>query len=305
MAAVLATGFVFLHMPPAHAAACPTPSIDYGSVTSTVSVPATGTYRVWSRIMSGALATDNSYSLQIDNGSGSVNCYAVGNNDSMPTGAWSWVDYQNGNTSSKIDVSLNAGTYTFTMIGTEDGVQLDRVILATDLSCVPSDASNFGDNCAVQSSNAAPTVSINSPTANQTVSGQATVGYTATDDVGVTSTELYIDSSTSPDATDSVAPFGSFIWNSTAAADGSHTLRVRAYDANANSTITSVTVNVDNSPPIKPGDVNGDSNIDIYDLGAMASNWQSSGVSRAQGDLDGNGIVNIFDLGILAANWGL
>jgi hypothetical protein len=139
---ILVSIFVVLgHAKLTKASACAPPTTDRGSMTSTLNIPSTGTYRIWSRIMSGNTSTDNSYFLEVDN----TNCYIVGDNDaSIPANTWTWVDYQNGTTTSKIDLSLTAGNHTIKMIGKEDAVKVDRVIAATDTSCVPT---GTGDNC--------------------------------------------------------------------------------------------------------------------------------------------------------------
>ena len=50
------------------------------------------------------------------------------------------------------------------------------------------------------------------------------------------------------------------------------------------------------------GDANLDGQVDISDLGALATAWQTSAV-WSQGDFDYNGLVDISDLGKLATNW--
>jgi myo-inositol-hexaphosphate 3-phosphohydrolase len=72
---------------------------------------------------------------------------------------------------------------------------------------------------------APPTVSITSPTAGQAVSGTVTVSATASDDVGITRVEFYVDDVLRH--TDTGAPY-SFAWPSTA---GSHSLTAQAFDA--------------------------------------------------------------------------
>ncbi len=52
------------------------------------------------------------------------------------------------------------------------------------------------------------------------------------------------------------------------------------------------------------GDANLDGQVDISDLGALATAWQTSGVWTG-GDFDYSGFVDISDLGILATNWQL
>lgn len=77
---------------------------------------------------------------------------------------------------------------------------------------------------------AAPAVGIDSPTGGR-VSGVVPVDVTATDDVGVTRTELTVNGRLI--ATDSLAPFA-FAWDTTGLPDGAYTLTVQAYDAAGN-----------------------------------------------------------------------
>ncbi len=50
------------------------------------------------------------------------------------------------------------------------------------------------------------------------------------------------------------------------------------------------------------GDANLDGQVDISDLGALATGWQTGGVWTS-GDFDYSGFVDISDLGLLATNW--
>jgi hypothetical protein len=50
------------------------------------------------------------------------------------------------------------------------------------------------------------------------------------------------------------------------------------------------------------GDANLDGQVDVTDLGALATNWQQSGVWTG-GDFNYDGLVDVSDLGILATNW--
>ena len=77
----------------------------------------------------------------------------------------------------------------------------------------------------------APSASITAPAGGTTVNGSVPVGVDASDDVGVTRVELWVDGSLS--STDATAPY-SFAWDSTAVNDGNHTLQARAYDAAGN-----------------------------------------------------------------------
>src|SRR5204863_4396784 len=50
------------------------------------------------------------------------------------------------------------------------------------------------------------------------------------------------------------------------------------------------------------GDANVDGQVDVTDLGALATNWQTSNV-WAGGDFNYDGFVDVSDLGLLATNW--
>lgn len=89
----------------------------------------------------------------------------------------------------------------------------------------------------------APTVSITAPTSGATVSGTVSVTANASDNVGVTKVEFYVDGVLA--STDTTSPY-SFSWDTTTASNASHSLTAKAYDAAANvgtSAAVSVTVN--------------------------------------------------------------
>ncbi len=89
-----------------------------------------------------------------------------------------------------------------------------------------------------------PTVVIASPISTATVAGSIQVQGTATDNVGVTKIEFYLDNilvSSTP-----ASPF-SFSWNTTSSANATHTLVVKAYDLANNVGQASVTINVNNN----------------------------------------------------------
>ncbi|WP_224372650.1 Ig-like domain-containing protein [Hyalangium versicolor] len=89
----------------------------------------------------------------------------------------------------------------------------------------------------------APTTTITSPAEGATLTSSVTVSASASDAIGVTRVEFYLDGSTLL-GTDSVPPFA-VTWNAKTAAEGSHTLTSRAYDAAGNvSTSAPVSVNV-------------------------------------------------------------
>jgi hypothetical protein len=51
------------------------------------------------------------------------------------------------------------------------------------------------------------------------------------------------------------------------------------------------------------GDADHDADVDVNDLGILASNWQQSPRITSEGDFTYDGTVDVADLGILASNW--
>ena len=127
-----------------------------------------------------------------------------------------------------------------------------------------------------------PTVSITSPAYGATVSGTITITATASDDQGVAGVQFQLDG-VNGGAEDTGAPY-SISWDTTTAANGSHTITAVARDAAGNQTTSSpVTVTVSNSPP-PPAAVNRHEETDasvsfsagwIQDTGSFA--WSGGG----------------------------
>jgi len=96
-----------------------------------------------------------------------------------------------------------------------------------------------------------PTTSITAPLAGATVSGTTSVTATASDNVGVTKVEFYLDGVLK--STDTSSPY-SWSWDTTTATNGSHSLTSKAYDAALNTgTSTAVSVTVSNGVPVNVG----------------------------------------------------
>jgi beta-lactamase superfamily II metal-dependent hydrolase len=96
-----------------------------------------------------------------------------------------------------------------------------------------------------------PVTSITAPLAGATVSGTTTVTASASDNIGVTKVEFYLDGALQ--STDTTSPY-SWSWNTTTAVNGSHSLTSKAYDAALNvGTSTSVSVTVSNGVPVNIG----------------------------------------------------
>ena len=91
-----------------------------------------------------------------------------------------------------------------------------------------------------------PAVAITGPTAGSHVSGNVTVTADASDNVGVTRVDLYLDSvGATPLGSATAAPY-SVTWDANTASAGSHTLFATATDAAGNTgTSTGIPVTVD------------------------------------------------------------
>jgi hypothetical protein len=109
----------------------------------------------------------------------------------------------------------------------------------------------------------APTTSITAPTNGATVSGTISVTATASDNVGVTKMEIYIDGVLKTSNTNLTSL--TYTWNTTTASNGAHTITSKAYDAATNvGTSATVNVTVSNTGPVQlignPGFENGSTN---------------------------------------------
>jgi subtilisin family serine protease len=94
---------------------------------------------------------------------------------------------------------------------------------------------------------AAPSVSMTAPAAGAVLSGTTGISVSATDNVGVTRVDLYIDGSLAGSLT---APPYQWTWNTAQASDGSHIISAKAYDGAGNMGVAeAVSVTVDNTAP--------------------------------------------------------
>ena len=141
-----------------------------------------------------------------------------------------------GDSSTGEDATNSCGHTTY--LGYNDPSYDNGLIYANAVAWLANGSGGGGDTTA-------PTTSITAPANGATVSGTTSVTASASDNVGVTKVEFYLDGALK--STDTASPY-SWSWDTTTAANGSHSLVSKAYDAANNvGTSATVTVTVSNS----------------------------------------------------------
>src|SRR5262249_10248759 len=88
-----------------------------------------------------------------------------------------------------------------------------------------------------------PTIGVTSPSSGSTVAGSVAVTTTVSDNVGIAHVDFQID--TGGTTSVSASPYG-YAWDTTALANGTHTLTATAFDQAGNLATASVSVTVQN-----------------------------------------------------------
>lgn len=266
------TGFA-----PTTAADCTGPQVDTTSPTASFTAPANNA------TISGT-TTVSANAADAESGIANVLFRVNGRNDLDFTDATA--PYQN----SLNTASITNGAIQLIIIATNgDGLQttVTRNVTVNNTVTPPPDTTK-------------PTAAISSPTNGATVSGASlSVTATATDNVAVANVRLYLDGALY--LTDTTSPYA-FTVNTTSMTAGTHQLYAIVTDT-SNNTQQSTTISFTYQSQ-KPGDVDGDGDVDLQDFFTLRSNYGQSGRTRAQGDLSGNGTVDLEDFFILRQNYG-
>ena len=169
------------------------------------------------------------------------------------------------------DVGLAAGTYYYA-VAAEDAAGNVSTPSALVSATVTADTTP-------------PTVSLTAPQTNATVSGIVTVSATASDNVGVASVQFQLDG-TNLSSAQTIAPY-SIQWDTTSAANGSHTLTAIAKDAAGNAATSSpVAVTTSNATPtFLFGDKTIEPNLDSNSAGQAEAFRMIASASGALGKL--------------------
>jgi subtilisin family serine protease len=150
----------------------------------------------------------------------------------------------------------------------------------------------------------APTVSISSPVNGARVAGAATITVQASDNVGVTSVELYKDGVLVGALTS--APYD-FSWDTAAGADGNYSFTSKAYDAAGNiGTSPAVLVTVDNTAPTASisSPANG-SVVTGASVAISANAADASGIQKVDFYRDGGQLIGTDTSAPYSVSWSL
>ena len=142
-----------------------------------------------------------------------------------------------GDSSTAEDATNNCGHTTY--LGYNDPSYDNGLIYANAVAWLANGSGGGGGDTT------APTTSITAPANGATMSGTVSVTASASDNVGVTKVEFWLDGALR--TTDTSSPY-SWSWDTTAFANSAHSLVTKAYDAAGNvGTSSTVTVTVNNS----------------------------------------------------------
>jgi hypothetical protein len=198
-----------------------------------------------------------SFTVAADTTAPTVNVTAPGNN-AVVTGSSATVsanatdDVSVAGVQFKLDTNTNIGaektsapySLTWDSTGVADGTH-------TIIAVARDGSGNYATSSVITITvdNIAATVSLTAPSSGATVSGSSvTLSATASDTAGVAGVQFKIDGSNLGSLITS-SPYTTS-WNSTSVVDGSHTIAAVARDVGGNYATSSITITIDNTPPV-------------------------------------------------------
>jgi thermitase len=164
----------------------------------------------------------------------------LSNSDDLGAVGWDqYYGYGRVNARKAVQAALGASSSTATPTPTASA----QSPIATATPALPSPTATATTAPLPLPDSTAPTAAITSPGNGQAVGGNARISVSASDNVGVTRVEVYIDGVLMRTLTS--APYTTQ-WNTRQSGNGAHTVTAKAYDAAGNNVSVSVTVTVAN-----------------------------------------------------------
>ncbi len=274
--------------------ACAALPTDKGQAVSDISATSAGTYYVWVRMMAPDTVSNSVY-LQVNNSLCNVNF----GDSSIPPNTWTWVNYRDGTSASKVSTNLVSGANKLYIAGRENGVKVDKVIFTANSTCIPS---GFGENCTTNQPDTTPPstpTSLTSSSVSQT--GLRLSWNASTDDKAVTGYEIFRNGTRIATSTTNSYTVSGLTASTT------YSFYVKAYDAVPNISPSSNTIQVTtlaSTPVTRQGDINNDNKVDLVDLNYLISNWDPSGIKPGSlADFNKDNKVDLVDLNYLISGW--
>lgn len=136
--------------------------------------------------------------------------------------------------------------------------------------------------------NTTPAVQVTSPTSASTVRGTTTVTASASDSSGIEKVRFRVDGEWPPHCVDTTAPY-TCAWDTTAYADGLHTMKAQAIDRAGNVNGSASTFTIDNTLPKRYVDRPAHQQV-VYGTNVKISGWalDASGIVSYSFALDGS-----------------
>lgn len=290
-----------LHFQYASAAACATPSTDYGQVSDlSATIDTAGTYRIWTR-MAAPDTTNNSYLLEIDGttcftvGGNNVPVYNSGTSTHFANSSANWINTTSGG--SAVSMALGVGAHTIKLIGNAPGVVVDRIILSTSATCTPT---GTGGNC----SDATPPT-LSAVTATSVTHQSATITWTTNES---TSSRVEYGTTTgygSATVLDTTLVTLHSVDLASLASGTLYHYRVTSTDQAGNTAVSGdQSFTTVSTTTYLAADINQDGIVGILDVSLVISRWNNTGTGLGRSDINNDGVVNALDLSSVIGKYG-
>ncbi len=214
------------------------------------------------------------------------------------TGGTGTVKITRGNLAGGVSTDSLVASIVFTAVAGSGTSVLQLTGNATTGGAYTNPVTNNSTITFVTPDTTAPVTTITAPLANASLSKTQTITATASDAIGVTKVEFWMDGQLL--GTDTTSPY-SFSLDTTKYTSATHSLQTKAYDAAGNvGTSAAVSVAIKNLAE----DINQDGAVNLLDFSILASKFGQTGTTIGRADINQDAIVNLQDFSLLASKFG-